>query len=137
MHAMNASGSHLMDAPFTQKITWSYDYTIPIIIICVLALIVAGIVFFVLRRRSSGAGILASAPSQPGLTKPVADDSAGATRVVSTRAITAKRKNLLLHCLKLKLISAPNAAPRQIRTPASVKNAAQNFDRLSLGEIKD
>jgi hypothetical protein len=51
LRPMNDSGSHLMDAPFTQQIAWSKDYTIPIIIIVITLLVIAGVVYFAYRRR--------------------------------------------------------------------------------------
>ncbi|MDD5311525.1 MAG: putative Ig domain-containing protein [Dehalococcoidia bacterium] len=51
MRPVNASGSHLMTGSYTQKIEWYYDYTIPIILLVVALLVIAGIVFLVLRRK--------------------------------------------------------------------------------------
>jgi hypothetical protein len=58
---INDSGTQLMNAPFTQKINWSKDYTIPIIIIIITLLVIAGVVYFVYRRR----GGLATLPAAP------------------------------------------------------------------------
>jgi hypothetical protein len=51
LRPINDSGTHLMDTPFTQKITWSRDYTIPIIIIVIALLVIAGVGYFAYRRR--------------------------------------------------------------------------------------
>jgi len=50
MRPINASGTQLMTAPYTQVIEWSYDFTIPIIIISVILLLIIGLVVFLIIR---------------------------------------------------------------------------------------
>ena len=54
LRPMNGSGSHLMDGPYTQEITWSDDYTVPIIIIVITLLIIGLVAFLILRRKRTG-----------------------------------------------------------------------------------
>ena len=62
LRPMNDSGTHLMDTPFTQQIAWSRDYTIPIIIIVIALLVIAGVGYFIYRRRGGPATGRRAAP---------------------------------------------------------------------------
>jgi len=54
----NGSGTHLMTAPYTQVITWAYDFTIPIVVFVVIALLIIGLVVFLsIFRKRRGAGV--------------------------------------------------------------------------------
>jgi hypothetical protein len=91
LKAVNPTGTQMMDAPYTIKIIWSRDYTIPIVIVCVAVLAVAGIVFLFLRRRSSRDGIMATAPAGPRISKTRIGTSKDAIRVIPTGAAKEKK----------------------------------------------
>ena len=65
----NSSGTHLMTAPYTQVITWVYDYTIPVLVFVLIALLIIGLVvllvIFSRRRGARAAPATAVQPAQP------------------------------------------------------------------------
>jgi len=70
LRPVNSSGSHLMDSTYTQKIMWSDDYTVPMIIISVIMLLIIGLVvlLILLRKRAVPAvpaATVAQAPQPP------------------------------------------------------------------------
>jgi hypothetical protein len=76
----NGSGTHLMTGPYTQKITWSYDYMIPLaIFVLILLLIIGLVIFLVLFFRHRGARAAHAAPAQSDkkkLARPVTEEKA-------------------------------------------------------------
>jgi hypothetical protein len=80
--------THKMDAPFKQNVAWNYDYTMPTIILIVAALVIAGIVFLVLRKKSFQGGTVAVASADSSLDK----SGIESTRMMSTKAVTAEKK---------------------------------------------
>lgn len=94
---VNASGSHLMTGPYTQVIEWTYNFTVPIIIISIiLALVIALVFFLVLRKKRTGGTPTASTTvtkvTQPG--SPVGP----ATPKTEQTAITPERPNFCPNC---------------------------------------
>lgn len=92
MKATNPTGTHLMDGPYTEKIVWSYDYTIPIVIIIVAVLVIAGIVYLVLRRRPLASAPAAAGPTAQAAQKPAADTGAETTVMATSTTTTSKKK---------------------------------------------
>jgi hypothetical protein len=88
LRPINDSGSHLMDAPFTQNIAWSKDYTIPIIIIVITLLVIAGVVYFAYRRRREPATRRRTAP------RPAVRTAAkrASSKRVSSKTVLSKAK---------------------------------------------
>jgi len=89
--AVNPTGTHLMDGPYTQKITWNNDYTIPLIIILVILLVIGGLIFFAFRRTWSK-GTRAAIPVVDPLTRQATAAPLDATRVITVRS-AAKEEN--------------------------------------------
>lgn len=131
MTPVNDSGTHRMDGPYTQKITWKYDYTVPIVIIVVVVLLLIGLaIFLVLRRRKgtkAAAPLKAEAPKQPEAVptqqtkaevlqskteatvttvpeKPVSD---GATKVVPMKGTVDEKKEISAAVPEAKLNFCP------------------------------
>ena len=59
----NGSGTVLMNSPRTQVITWSYDYTMPVVIFVVILLLIIGLVTFLVFFRRRGARAAPAAPT--------------------------------------------------------------------------
>jgi hypothetical protein len=73
--AENGSGTHLMTAPYTQVITWVYNYTLPILILAAAALLLIGLVILLIilsRRRGKRPLPPAAQPTRPA-TPPVTE----------------------------------------------------------------
>ncbi len=91
----NGRGTHLMTGPYTQKITWSYDFSIPILIFVLILLLIIGLAVFLilfLRRRGT--------PGNPA-AKQRSDTAAGAgtPEKIETKEIAAgERANFCPKC---------------------------------------
>ncbi|MCX6005345.1 MAG: zinc ribbon domain-containing protein, partial [Chloroflexi bacterium] len=107
MRPMNASGTHVMTGPYTQKIEWFYDYTIPIILISVIVLLIVGlVVFLVLRRKGPGASAVPAAPVAQAPQPPAAATEAAKTTPVV--AATVEKKALT----EAETTDKPNFCPK-------------------------
>jgi len=72
----NGSGTHVMTAPYTQVITWVYNYTMPIVIFVAIALLIIALVIFLVifsRRRGAGAAPAAALPPAQSAAPAVAE----------------------------------------------------------------
>jgi len=74
--ATNPQDTHLMDGPYTVNITWTDDYTMPLLIITVVLLLVIGLIVFSMFRRHRTRGQAAPAPEVKELPQPQVQDTA-------------------------------------------------------------
>jgi len=92
MKASNASGTHVMDGPYRQTITWNYDFTIPIIVILVILLIIAAAVVLILYRRGAFGKKITPVAGNVTATKISADLAGDDTRVTTTKTRRSKKQ---------------------------------------------
>jgi hypothetical protein len=96
LRPMNASGTHLMTAPYTQEILWKNDYTMPIIAIVLILLVIAGLGYLGYRLRAGPATrpkTKAPAPKSK-RRQPKAKASRPATRTGAKKATSRTRPKL-------------------------------------------
>lgn len=78
---VNASGSHVMTAPYTQAINWAQDYTVPIVIILVIVLFIVGLacllIVLLMRKKPEAAPVSAAAAPAAGKVTPAKTDTSG------------------------------------------------------------
>ncbi|MBN1374857.1 MAG: zinc ribbon domain-containing protein [Dehalococcoidia bacterium] len=89
MKPVNSSGTHVMTGPYTLKIQWVFDYTVPIIIFSVIALLIIGlVVLFVILGKRSGRTAAAAGASKPPAAAAEADTTPVAPVAVEKKALT-------------------------------------------------
>ncbi len=98
------SGTIVMDGTKTVNIQWTYDYTVPVILIVVTLLVIAGLIFWLSRRKGTGTSAV------PATTVAQAPPPSAATTEVKTTPVvteTVKKKALK----EAKSTEKPNFCP--------------------------
>jgi hypothetical protein len=103
MRPENGKGTHVMTAPYTQVITWYYDFTVPIVIFIVIALLIIGLVAFLViwnkRSKKTGAATTTTAPQPlpppPPPVPPITTPTASAAASTATAVAAAPEKKAL------------------------------------------
>ena len=90
---VNSRGTQNMTGPSTVEILWKPNYMVPIIAIVVTLLVIAGVIFFVLRRKGAGvsavpATTVAQAPQPPAADTEAAKITPVVTATVEKEALT-------------------------------------------------
>ncbi len=90
---VNSRGTQNMSGPSTVEILWKPNYMVPIIAIVVTLLVIAGVVFFVLRRKGAGvsavpATTVAQVPQPPAVDTEAAKITPAVTATVEKKALT-------------------------------------------------
>jgi hypothetical protein len=90
---VNSRGTQNMSGPSTVEILWKPNYMVPIIAIVVTLLVIAGVIFFVLRRKGAGvsavpATTVAQVPQPPAVDTEAAKITPAVTATVEKKALT-------------------------------------------------
>ena len=101
---VNPSGTVVMNDTKTVNIQWTYDYTVPIIVIVVTLLVIAGLIFLLRRRKGTGTVRCPCHNGDAGASPPAAVTEVKTTPVVTE---TVEKKALT----EAKSTEKPNFCP--------------------------